>query len=114
MTTDPTATLLRTLAPSGRGAAVELVNELRRAGLPAIVTSARRSSAKQRQLIAAGQTTAARSRHLQGRALDIGFQGLRTEEVPAEWWAYAGSVWESFGGRWGGRFTKPDPLHFDW
>lgn len=112
--TDRSLQLIRTLDASGQAAAIALVNELRAQGLPAIVTSARRSAAHQSRLIAAGKTTATRSHHLRGRALDIGFAGVSTAAVPASWWRFAGQVWESYGGRWGGRFSRPDPLHFDW
>lgn len=44
------------------------------------------------------------SKHERGLALDIG--GLQ----PAEQ-RYLGRVWESWGGRWGGRFR--DPIHFE-
>jgi hypothetical protein len=26
---------------------------------------------------------------------------------------WLGAVWEAWGGRWGGRFSKPDPVHFE-
>ena len=110
-----TLTLIRTLQREGQQPVLELINALRAAGLPAVVVSARRTHARQRELIAAGVTTATRSRHLQGRAWDLGFSGLQSRNVPASWWAAAGVVWESMGGRWGGRFRSPaDPLHFDW
>lgn len=33
---------------------------------------------------------------------------------PADVLAWAGDVWESWGGRWGGSFhTRPDPIHFE-
>lgn len=109
---DFTLQLIRQLRPEGQAAAAFLVNALREQGLPAIVTSTRRSAERQRQLIASGQTTAIRSRHLVGRAMDIGFANVPTAAVPAEWWSFAGLLWERMGGRWGGRFS--DPLHFDW
>lgn len=31
---------------------------------------------------------------------------------PPERLAAAGRVWESWGGTWGGRFGRPDPIHF--
>jgi len=43
---------------------------------------------------------------------------LRVGDQPAsittqEIWAFLGTRWESLGGRWGGRFSPPDPNHFD-
>ena len=43
---------------------------------------------------------------------------LRVGDQPAsittaEIWTFVGRIWESFGGRWGGRFTPPDLNHFD-
>lgn len=111
---DRTIELISSLDPRGRAAAVWLIATLRQAGLPAIVTSARRSAAHQRRLIAAGATTAVRSRHLIGRALDIGFAGVPAAQTPADWYRLAGELWESLGGRWGGRFQLRDPIHLDW
>lgn len=79
----------------------------------ATLTSACRSYEKQAQLYAdslAGRSPypAARpgsSMHERGRAIDI----AATPEVLAA----LGHWWESVGGRWGGRFSQPDPVHFE-
>lgn len=113
MASDRSMALIRQLRPEGQAAAVWLINELRSAGLPAIVTSGRRTPQRQRQLIAAGLTTATRSLHLLGRAMDIGFANVPTAQVPPAWLTFAGSRWELIGGRWGGRFRDRDPIHFD-
>jgi hypothetical protein len=42
--------------------------------------------------------------HELGRAVDLG--GLSNQEL-----AELGGIWESWGGRWGGRFG--DPIHFE-
>lgn len=110
---DQSLQLIRTLQPELQPAAVWLINQLRAAGLPAIVVSARRSAAVQKRLIEAGRTTATRSLHLSGSAIDVGFASVPTSRVPPDWWSYAGSLWESAGGRWGGRFSTPDVVHFD-
>lgn len=47
-----------------------------------------------------------RSKHEQGRAVDIVFR-------PADFAPVAGEVWEALGGKWGGRFRKYDPVHFE-
>lgn len=44
------------------------------------------------------------SYHEFGRAWDM--------EAPDEWLDWAGAVWESWGGTWGGRFHSPDRIHF--
>lgn len=44
------------------------------------------------------------SMHELGRAFDLG--GLDASEL-----AQLGAIWESWGGRWGGRFG--DPIHFE-
>lgn len=33
--------------------------------------------------------------------------------TPPTVWTVYGTLWESMGGRWGGRFTPPDWNHFD-
>lgn len=105
------------LDPSGRDVAQAFVAWLRASGWPVVVTSAVRSAAQQAALKAknpsglpvASPTT---SRHVLRRAFDLGFQGYRWQEIPADYWRQMGEVWEYLGGRWGGRFG--DPVHFDW
>jgi len=83
-------------------------------GLGARVTSTRRSVAKQAYLYQewiAGRSPypAARpgtSKHERGLAFYI------VTSSPADL-AVLGRVWESFGGRWGGRFRDRDPVHFE-
>lgn len=80
----------------------------------AVVTSVRRDTAKQAQLYnrylsgkspypAAAPGT---SKHERGLAFDLG--GLDASQL-----RQLGEIWESWGGRWGGRFSKPDPIHFE-
>lgn len=56
---------------------------------------------------------APRSRHLQGLAFDLRVAGLPRDQVPPQVWLWLGEGWESVGGRWGGRFARPDVNHFD-
>jgi len=76
------------------------------------ITSAFRSAAQQtalyRKLAPRGMAVAppGRSKHERGRAVDIVF-------YPADFAPVAGEVWEELGGRWGGRFKKYDPVHFE-
>jgi len=46
-------------------------------------------------------------------AVDLRVGDLPASLTPPEFWAFLGSRWETMGGRWGGRFTPPDPNHFD-
>jgi len=76
------------------------------------VLSVFRSSAQQRRLhedyLAGRRSTpaaaAGRSLHNHGEAFDL-------KVASPEDQAWLGEVWESWGGRWGGRFN--DPNHFD-
>lgn len=76
------------------------------------ISSARRSRREQLGLIArarAGRSrypAASHSLHERGLALDLG--GVSSAQLRA-----LGEVWEYWGGRWGGRFRKRDPIHFD-
>jgi len=83
------------------------------AGWPLIVVSGRRSEATQRGLIQAGATTATRSYHLSGLAFDVGLQGFTLRTLPREYWQVIGEYGEALGLRWGGRFSRYDPVHFD-
>jgi hypothetical protein len=77
----------------------------------ASVTSTRRTWSEQYALYrraAAGQSRypaapPGSSLHEQGRAFDI--------QAPDEILEQLGAIWESVGGRWGGRFH--DPIHFE-
>jgi peptidoglycan LD-endopeptidase CwlK len=90
------------------------VGYLQASGLGVYVTSARRSFAQQaalydRWLAGASDYPAAppgTSYHEFGRAFDLG-------GYPKDWpgWPVLGRIWESLGGRWGGRFA--DPIHFE-
>jgi len=111
---DNTPALLASLDASGRASAAALVNAAREAGIPLIVTSGRRTRAKQAALIRSGVTAAANSRHLYGRAFDVGVIGYQWRQVDPAIWRWLGEAWESIGGRWGGRFRDYDPIHFDW
>lgn len=78
------------------------------------VTSTRRSRAVQAQLYLRWITGRSRypaarpgtSTHERGLAVDLG--GLSQPQLAA-----LGGLWESWGGRWGGRFSNPDPIHFE-
>jgi LAS superfamily LD-carboxypeptidase LdcB len=88
-----------------------LVQAIQRLDPRARVTSAKRSSSEQARLyrrFLAGQSRypvapPGRSKHEQGRAIDI-IADKRVLEA-------AGLAWERAGGRWGGRFN--DDIHFE-
>lgn len=88
-----------------------LYSAMRRADPTTRITSVRRSTTEQARLyrrFLAGQSLypvapPGRSKHEQGLAFDI---VARDETLAA-----AGKLWESWGGRWGGRFN--DNIHFE-
>ena len=76
------------------------------------ITSGRRTQAQQANLISLARrgtpgiyTPAQNSKHLTGNAFDI------SASYPLlSWWG----AWAPYVGlRWGGTFSKPDPVHFD-
>ncbi len=58
---------------------------------------------------------ATKSRHLfkPSLAADLRVGNVAASETPIEIWTFLGLQWERQGGRWGGRFSLPDPNHFD-
>lgn len=105
---DETEQLIRSLDADFQPHAIRLINALRRAGVPAVVISGRRSTTTNREV---GGAT--RSQHLFGVAIDIQILGWRRDDLPFWWWEIIGGFWERMGGRWGGRFNPPDVNHFD-
>jgi hypothetical protein len=81
-------------------------------GVRATITSGTRSSAEQAALYArGGPYPVARpgtSKHEQGRAVDV--------SASRETLAWLGQVWEAWipGGKWGGRWRTPDPVHYEY
>ncbi|MGH8833333.1 MAG: M15 family metallopeptidase [Polaromonas sp.] len=81
-----------------------------------MLTSGKRTAQHQVGLIKAGLTQARQSRHLDGTAFDVSFNGITREEalrLPAWVWQAVGQAGERLGLRWGGRFQDYDPFHFD-
>ena len=99
------------LASKVRGMAAALKGK----GITIRVTSAKRSTAQQAALYARrGALTypVARpgtSKHELGLAVDLALVGARNSSA----WAAIGEEGERQGLRWGGRFSKPDPVHFE-
>lgn len=97
------------------------VQQLVGAGLNPQITSVRRSTAKQAALYAAYKSGKSRlpaappgtSKHEKGLAFDLvipSLRGLSVKQMTARMLPI-GQLWESMGGRWGGRFN--DPVHFE-
>lgn len=61
------------------------------------------------------ETAAKKSRHrrLPSLAADLRVGDVPATATPLEVWTFLGLQWERMGGRWGGRFSSPDPNHFD-
>jgi len=102
----------RTLQPAVRPWADALLQVATQFKLRPRVSSTTRSFKKQEQLyqrFLRGESRfpaarPGRSLHNFGHAFDLHVK----DEASQEW---LGRVWESWGGRWGGRFN--DPIHFD-
>lgn len=97
----------------------ELVAALKEAGINVRITSTLRSRAEQTALFNAAQRGQSKypaappgtSVHEHGLAVDLATTDPRHLQV-------VGRVWESLAaaglvGRWGGRFSRPDPIHFE-
>ena len=103
---------LSSLNPYVAAGARELERLVRGAGGNVRFTSTLRSYGEQAQLYAgrAGNpypvAVPGTSKHEQGLAFDAVI-------TPASWQVLAGAWWESIGGRWGGRFHRYDPVHFE-
>lgn len=111
---DQTLQKILQLRPELRDAAIEHINALREAGLPAVILETKRTLARQKQYVAAGKSRTLNSYHLTGRAYDIGWLGIRTQDVPDEWWDFAGEIGKALGFRWGGDFKGfTDKPHFE-
>ena len=109
---DPTPRLVGALQPDFRRSVIIMVNWARSQGVPLVVISGVRTPAAQLRLIRAGRTTATRSRHLTGRAVDVQVLGFTSDQLPLAFWRWLGSVGEALGLTWGGRFTRVDINHF--
>lgn len=105
---DETLVHLRGLDPRFSPYAFYFVSAARRAGIPLLVISGRRSSAENIEV-----GGAPRSLHLHGLAIDVQIQGYHVYDIPLSWWEHLGLFWEALGGRWGGRFVDEDLNHFD-
>jgi peptidoglycan L-alanyl-D-glutamate endopeptidase CwlK len=102
------------LEPDTARLAYWLVYAARRAGIPLMITSGRRSEEEQRVLVGQGRSQTMRSRHLAGEAFDVDVAGLGRDQVPRWVWDALGPYGESLGLDWGGRWrTLVDLGHFE-
>lgn len=89
-----------------------LLTRARACGIRATLTSGRRSREKQQELwdnrfknpypVAVPGT----SPHERGIAFDLAASAQDLLKL--------GDIWEGMGGHWGGRFSRFDPIHFEW
>ena len=109
------------LHPGLRPAAEAFVSAIQQAGVRVQITSVRRSTSKQAALYRAYITGESRlpaakpgtSKHQKGLAFDMvvpSLAGLSVADMTKAMLPI-GELWESIGGRWGGRFR--DPVHFE-
>lgn len=111
---DPTPSHLRRLDPQFAPLALRFINDLRAAGIPAYISSSRRTIEEQRNLVKAGRSKTMNSKHLKGRAFDFDVLGWSRDKLPRDWFEEVGQHGESLGMRWGGRFTGfYDAGHFE-
>lgn len=109
---------LNELTDDTNEAVARLLSRAKDLGLTVRIDSTRRTCGEQAAEFAKGRTvegsvvtqvSGCRSYHVLGRAVDI-FVGTWDcadyEEL--------GKFWESIGGRWGGRFSFRDCVHFEW
>lgn len=109
---------LADLTPDTQEAVARLLDEASRRGLTVRVDSTRRTCAEQAAEYAKGRTEPGSivtqvkgcgSYHVLGRAVDIFVGSWDCADYEA-----LGVFWESIGGRWGGRFSFKDCVHFEW
>lgn len=109
--TDPTSGHLAQLEQRTRLLATYLVIAARKAGVPLIITSSKRSRTEQFRLVLSGRSRTLNSRHLYGRAFDVDVAGWRREAVPPEFWRALGTYAERLGLKW--PLPDWDPAHFE-
>jgi peptidoglycan L-alanyl-D-glutamate endopeptidase CwlK len=112
------STSLAELTPDTQEAVARLLDHAKTQGLTVRIDSTRRTCAEQAAEYAKGRTAPGSivtqvqgcgSYHVLGRAVDLyigSWDCAAYEEL--------GTFWESIGGRWGGRFSFKDCVHFEW
>ena len=110
------------LSPAFRPKAVEFLARLTEAGIHVLIVDTLRSAAEQQENIAKGVSWTLHSKHLTGDAIDIApfAQYVLHGDNKVQWdvtdpiWMKLGTLGESCGLVWGGRWMKtPDLGHFE-
>lgn len=109
------------LSPSFKPIAMELLARCVEAGIPVMIVDTLRTAAEQAENIKKGVSWTKNSKHLTGDAIDIcPFETYQLHGPDKLQWNSADPVWqkigtigESLGLRWGGRWSKPDSGHFE-
>jgi len=113
---DETLKHIRSFHPVTAALALQFIDDLRAAGIPAYIgqQGGRRSQAEQSRLVASGASRTYRSKHLDGRAFDIDILGYGRDQLPRWWWDAVGRYGKSLGLKWGGDFKGfYDAGHFE-
>ena len=111
---DQTLAHLNRLQPRAAALGFQLINAMRAAGIPAHISSGRRTHAEQASLVQRGASKTMQSKHVDGRAFDIDILGYGRDDLPKWWWLQVGQYAERLGLRWGGRWTSfYDAGHFE-
>jgi len=111
---DNTLAHLNRLQPRASALGFQLINALRSAGIPAYISSSKRTYTEQAGLVMRGASRTMQSKHLQGKAFDIDILGYGRDDLPKWWWLQVGQYAERLGLRWGGRWTSfYDAGHFE-
>lgn len=109
------------LAPEFRPLAMELIARCAAAGIAVCVVETLRTSAQHAEDVASGHSWVARSLHEDGLAIDIAPYSVWQlhGEDKIQWdgadpaWQQIGTIGESLGLRWGGRWQQKDMGHFE-
>lgn len=111
---DRTAEHISTLDPRLAPRALQFINGLRAAGIPAYISSSLRTASQQADLVRRGLSRTAQSKHLSGRAFDWDILGWNRDNIPKWVYVILGEYGEALGMNWGGRWTNPyDAGHFE-
>lgn len=112
------------LDPRFKPLAIELIARLVEARIPVLIVDTLRTPAEHAINLAAGTSQVARSKHLDGLAIDLVPYELYTLAPGGDklmWqadhpiWRRIGLIGEALGLRWGGRWQSlRDPGHFEW
>lgn len=107
------------LSPECESKAIQFLELCQQKGYKLKITSGYRSQEEQNRLYAQGRTAPGvivtwtkKSKHTSRNAFDVAFTGK--DPYPKNFdWKKIGIIGEKLGLRWGGRFSKPDNVHFE-